>query len=163
MTLLTLGRRHLEGHPLGLSVTSMLADVGTPASTVETDLANFTLPPSLLAKNGDMIQFKAALRTAANANTKRARVYFGGVQIYDTAATADNAATYLIHGLITRRALASQEVYVSFQRHNTGTNAARAALTVDLSLATIFRVTGTNGTATANDLILSQLAVTKLA
>lgn len=166
MTLLTLGRRLQQGSPpVPVSLASMLADVGTPASLVETDLANLVIPPSIWERPGASVKFWAHLRTAANANTKRLRILYGATQIFDSTALAANAEQWLIEGLITRRAaINAQEIVIWGVRGATPFTPNRVAGTVDMALAgSTLRFAGTNGTAAANELVLAQLVVERKA
>jgi hypothetical protein len=151
-------------HPASPAILdSQSGDNGTPASTAETTLKSFTIPGSTLATNGDLIRFRATLRTAGNANNKTIRVKFGATTLVTLGAGAFNADFLIVEGTIVRTGAATQRAMVSSQSLGTiigdrnrvdGTTPAET-LSGDVVLA----VTGQNGTAAANDIICDGLLV----
>ena len=68
-------------------LASAYADVGTPASTVETTLFTTTLAASQLAADGESVRMTAYGETAANANTKTLKVYLASSVIAQNSTT----------------------------------------------------------------------------
>jgi len=73
-------------------LASAYADVGTPASTVETTLFTTTLAAAQLAADGESVRMTAYGAFAANGNTKTVKVYLG------TNAIAQNSTTTAPNG-----------------------------------------------------------------
>lgn len=70
----------------GGRLTQAFADVGTPASNVETDLHTYTTPASTLSVNGDSLHaIYAGTFAGALTVTPEFRVYFGGTAVFDSA------------------------------------------------------------------------------
>ncbi len=141
---------------IGRTVTT----TGTPASTTETTLATIDIPAGTFCANGKTVRFRAAGAVAANANTKMIRLKVNGTTyISNDVTTAPNNTTWRIDGEILRQGLNTQVgtadmiVGSTNQTHkiinSTGTENAAIAIAV----------TGQNGTASANDIILYSLTV----
>jgi hypothetical protein len=81
----------------------------TPAGTGEEIAWEFTVPADTLATNGSVIEFVAPVSFAANANTKRIRVYWGataatpgtGTLILDNSSTS-SGVTHTVRGTVMR-------------------------------------------------------------
>jgi len=161
-----------DGHPFLLFNspdidTGTLADPFTqkftPASTIETDLASKSIPASFWVGPGTGIHVKSAFHFAANNNLKRIRGYFGGTQvnfadttrgltpngsgleiivetfiwkINDTTGWVINRNSESSDGSFT----AGSQLHASYQDN------------FDFTIANIFKYTGQNGVATANDI-----------
>lgn len=85
---------------------------GSPGNTSENDLKSTTIPAGLLSSNGDMIHFVCAYRTAANATTKKLRIYFGTTQLCSTGDVALNNVNIALEGWIIRTGATSQVAYI---------------------------------------------------
>lgn len=140
--------------------------VGTDAATTEKTLASYTLPASYLNQNFDYIEVQAWGTYAANANTKLLRLKFGSTT-FATTALAQNNQTWIIRSKILRTAAATQDMFTEL---NILTLASVGNGTVGcgefqqptetLSGTVAITVTGQNGTANANDIILKGMSVT---
>lgn len=141
--------------------------VGTPASTVETTLASYTLPANTLAVDGDFIEVRASGSYGANANNKTIKVYFGSVFFNVAFLTAPNNQTWEIFARVYRTGSSSQKIYASIEHAKltlavTMTSDAykiNTTLSEDLTADNLIKVTGTNGTSNANDIVLEAMTV----
>lgn len=99
------------------------ADVGTPASSTETDLFTTTLPYQYFTQDGDALRGEYALTAVSTGGaTKRVRVYFAGTSIYDSG---------------TASIIASTDINVTVLLTRTGSSTARAVVKVVTSTAAI--------------------------
>jgi hypothetical protein len=134
---------------------------GTPASTVETDLITVTLPVRTLNWNGQALRVRAWGTTAANANLKTARLYFGTAVLVTTGALAANAKDWVLEALVTRIGDTTQDAIAQGIFNGALVDAKFTAPNQTLTAAVIVKVTGENGTAAANDLVAEGLIVTE--
>lgn len=147
----------LNRYALGGVIKDFITDVGTPASTAETDLYTYTSLAGTLAVNGDKLDAEYALQlTSTGGITKQIRAYFGGTLIFDTGALSIGAATdFIVNAMIVRDSSTSVRCYVT--ANTTGaTITAYAKVTkvtgLTLSGTNVLKITGTVGTgAAAND------------
>ena len=134
--------------------------VGNTATTNEEDLHTFTVPAGRLVATGDAIFIRSWVFNAANANSKRTRVYFGSTLIGDSTALGSNNNWWAFEALIFRTGAATQKSVLT--AHNIGNDsawntAAGGALngtspTETLSGTVDIRITGTSPiTGAAND------------
>jgi hypothetical protein len=75
----------------------------TAADTNETDFSSKTSAANVFGNDGDFIIYLAGVNFAANANTKRYRIYFGSTTLIDTGAVAFNNVNALVVGYAYRR------------------------------------------------------------
>lgn len=140
------------------------ADAGN-TTTGETTLYTDTLDRGQLFTNGDKIVARYSVIYAANANTKRTRLYFGGTAILDTTALARNnaAAQDWIEAVIIRESATVVRCAVVCIAHNgSGTlvvNPATYTRVTGLTLgdAQIVKLTGQSSAAT--DDIVAKLGI----
>ena len=141
-------------------LASAYADVGTPASTVETTLFTTTLAASQLAADGESVRMTAYGETAANANTKTLKVYLGASVIaQNSTTTAPNGKNWKIVADVTRSGATSAVEHVSIEFDGVAAEIDVSKAGATWANANVFSVTGTNGTSTANDIILKQAIV----
>lgn len=137
---------------------------GTPASTDETTLASYTLPGGTLAVDGGFIEVTASGSFAANGNVKSIKVYFES-QFFNTGATSYNNKNWQIVGRIYRTGAATQKTHASFVAYPILSVGAldgienQSSLSENLTTDLLIRVTGTNGTANANDIVIETFTV----
>ena len=135
-------------------LSTLVSPAGTPATTVETDLFTYTFPVSAFISSSAAIRLTFWYVTAANGNTKTVRVYFGGT-LMSSRAVADNAAVQQWTVNILRVASNSQlSVTQKVTATAAGTSIELGSATITESTAIIIKVTGQNGTGTANDIQL---------
>lgn len=152
MPTLTLGRRATKGVPYGSALMTAYLNA-TGANTTETDLAAFTLAPNYLGI-GEGFRLTLWAQTAANANNKRLRVYLGTTTLFDTTALAANNEAWAFDLMLLRTGAAAQSWRSYGFRGATVVAAGTNVGTENMDLARQVRVTGQNGTAAANDLVL---------
>ena len=148
-----------------LDSTGLLAfqtsDTGTTAVTSEEVLFTYTIPAGLIANTGEGVRIKASGTTAANGHTKTIRIKVGG-------------NTYALNGVTTAPSgenwFAQVEVYRAGATAAVGegslvVNDANEGVTIDSTGITWantndVQVTGQNGTATVNDIVVKTVSVT---
>jgi hypothetical protein len=141
-------------------LASAYADVGTPASTVETTLFTTTLAASQLAADGESVRMTAYGETAANANTKTLKVYLGASVIaQNSTTTAPNGKNWKIVADVTRSGATSAVEHVSIEFDGVAAEIDVSKVGATWSNANDLFVTGTNGTSAANDIVLKQAIV----
>ena len=141
---------------------------GTPASTDETTLASYTLPANTLSVDGDYIEVTASGSFAANGNNKTVRLYFGA-EIFDTDPQPENNKQWELKARIFRTGATSQKYKIRMVSESIVAPALPFGTTTSLSYAgtasetltstVAISVTGQNGTANANDIILETFTV----
>jgi hypothetical protein len=136
------------------TLTTGATSVGTAADTNETDLWTYTLPANTLSANGRGVRITVWFTTAANANTKTGKLYFGSTVLGGPSTTV-SAAPIRITAEVIRTGAGTQvysEVGIS-GNFASGTSQNAGALTETLTGAVTIKATGTNGTAAANDIV----------
>jgi len=120
-------------------------------STAETDLISYQLPAGALAAEGKAIRITVFWTTAANANNKTIKLYFGATQLLTSLTVAANAAGWSAVAVVMRTGAATQAAVgdVSFNDGNVRHGAVTAP-TETLSGAVMIKVTGTSGTASSD-------------
>jgi hypothetical protein len=143
---------------LGGVLTVNTTQTATAANTTETDLWTYSLPANALSADGKGVRITVFGTTAATANTKNIRLYFGSTVLESGGALALNGNAWRVVAEVYRTGasaqLASALATVSINDGSTGT--ARTRLTTPaetLSGAITIKVTGQNGTAAANDIV----------
>jgi hypothetical protein len=97
------------------SVPITLYGVTGPASntgTGETTLFSNTFDTTTLPVNTDSVNFTICGNTAANANAKQIRLYYGTTSIFDSGSQTLNGSAWVIRGEIIRTGAASQICFV---------------------------------------------------
>lgn len=84
------------------------AGTGCPGDTVENNLKSFAMAAGQMATDGDMLRITCGYRCAANATTKRIRLYFGASVIADSTAIAQNSQVINLTGYVSRTGATSQ-------------------------------------------------------
>lgn len=134
---------------LQLAPYRLVTDVGPLGNSagVESTIFDYTVSTGTLAKSGSSILITAAGSSAANANNKTLRLYFGGTEIFSTGAQAFNNADWILKAEIVRIGASSQFCWVEFTASNTLTQSIKTTNTT-LSFASnqLLKITG-EGTA----------------
>lgn len=137
------------GGTLAVSTTS----AGTPASLTETDLWSYSMPANTLSADGKGVYIEAWGTKAANGNSVTPRLYFGGTLVTGSDYTTSGDAWFL-SGRIVRTGATAHESLGSSLRSSALLDAVRRnTITADTTAAIIIKVTGQNGTASANDMV----------
>lgn len=144
---------------------SVVSSVGTPATTVATDLHTYTMPADTMITNGDILVIKCMFTTAANANAKTMSLYFGSTVLATITGTL-NAQDLVMDSTITRYGSANQLSITTNYYTATGGGAITTeaydddSMTEDLTSAVIIKTLGQNGVGTLNDIVSKTLMVT---
>lgn len=125
-------------------------------STSETDLMTYSLPANSLNVNGKGVRITVWLTTAANANTKTSKVYFGGTVLRSRSA-ADNNILFVYQAEVYRTGAATQSANATFA-NPTDAGWSATSPTETLSGAVIIKVTGQSATG-SNDLTATMMKV----
>lgn len=141
----------------GLVAFNSSADF-TPATTGEEIAYTFTLPGNSLSANNQFIEVTWSGTTAANANNKRFRLYFGATIICDTTAGAFNGSAISARAFVYRTGAATQKATCAgFNEANGGTWATATGGAYNLSTpaetlsgAVVVKLTIQNTTAAAD-------------
>lgn len=138
---------------------SFTTTTGTPASTDETTLASFTLPTGAMDADGETLEIFAYGTTAANANNKTIRLYIGSTAIAtNTTTAAPNALNWIVRAKMFRTGAAAQKGVCEIKF--TGVAAELDVFTATETMASaVISITGDNGTASANDIVLEGFEV----
>lgn len=136
---------------VGGVLTVNTTQAGTTSVTTEEDLWSYSLPANTLNANNRGVRIKAWGTTAANGNTKTLRLYFGAGTT-TLFSSAPNNLTWSVEALYIRTGASAEEFYREVLL-GTGPNSATAAHAADTTAAITIRITGQNGTASANDLV----------
>jgi len=97
--------------PFKLGTTA--GPVGNSAGA-ETDLSDTTVSQGTLAKSESSILLFACGKTAANANSKTIRLFFGTTEIFTTGAVALNGVDWTLQAEIVRTSDVSQVSWIQF-------------------------------------------------
>lgn len=135
--------------------------VGTDANTTEKDLATFDLPANLFFTDNAGVWVEAFGTTAADANTKTIKLYFNGTVLASSASmvTAPNAVGWNVRSSIFRRSSGNQSSRATWEGAGHTPFTATALHTAADTAAITVKVTGQNGTATANQIQLYSFCV----
>lgn len=140
---------------------------GTDANTSEKTLATFTLPANYLNQNLDYIEIEAWGSFAANNNNKTVKLVFGTYNASVTWSTGTgNDGTWSISSKIIRTGSATQKGVSNFDANknaslsNPSGTKIRLSATEDCTSSIAISITGTNGTANANDIVFEGMTIT---
>lgn len=129
-------------------------DVGTTAVVTEETLGSQVVLGNLIPHNGAGILIKCFGRTAANANNKTVRVKFAGSTLLTIGPVASNNEVFWVETRIIRTGAATASAYAWGDRGTTLVTPVYSAITPTWSANNSVVITGQNGTASANDIVL---------
>lgn len=149
-------------NPIG-QIYAGVTSTGTTAVTTEEVLQTFALPANSLTANTYAnkrrgVRVRAWGTTAANANNKTMKLYFGA-SVITTPTAATNNKNWYLELLVYRNAAGTQVVLGSGQVDTTVVTPYFAAGTDDDTTALTIKCAGTNGTASANDIVCKAMIV----
>jgi hypothetical protein len=135
----------------------------TIANTTETTLASYTLPggsfdPAKVSPNGTIIVY-AWGKFGATANNKTVKLYFGSTS-YSTGVQTSNGGSWWMESVVQRSGLSTQNVSFNAQVAGTAIATTSSQPTESEAADILLKVTGTNGTAAANDIVCHGFIVT---
>lgn len=130
----------------------------TIADTNETNLWTFNVPANTLNRDGVGLRITTGGTLGANANNKTLKLYFGATQLVALSTTA-NASGWRMGGIVLRTGAATQrangDVYIGLGVLNVSQTSPAETLSGVVQL----RMTGQNGTASANDIVFNEAIV----
>lgn len=135
-----------------------LNDHATTAVTTEEDLYTYTIPAETAWKEGMGLKIRASGACGAGADTKRVRLYIGGLLIADTSAVANNGGYFCLEAevyYLTSSTARSNGMAMNDTVSNPRSGNGSAAWTSNLDL----KVTGQNGAANANDILVRNVHI----
>lgn len=153
-------------HETGANLWWNTSAPGTGANTDETTLWTATLQGNLLNHDFMGVHFRVMLTTAANGNNKTIAAKLGGsaatlsTTLITTGAVASNNDAVWLEVQLTRTGSSAQQIVSRLVRGvaTGGSNATTIVSYATASLPTtgqiVLGITGTNGTASANDIVL---------
>ncbi len=136
------------------------AAAGTGANTTETTLASKSLPAVFFFNIGDALQINTWGTFAANANNKTIKLTFGGTTICDSTALAINGGSWRMDAIVADDAgnnsqTCSVNMTITDGSGATTHKTVTTATTETVSGALIVAMKATNGTSSANDIVLN--------
>jgi hypothetical protein len=133
--------------------------LGNGADTTEDTLHTFTLPKNTLIVPGQRLRIRAWGTTAANADTKLLKVYFGSQVILNTGAVAANAKPWYIECDVIMQSAGNQLILARGSFNGAELAPAIVAGTQDETAAIVLKDTIAASVANANDLTESAYSV----
>lgn len=134
---------------------------GTGTGTTEQTLLSYTLPAKTLSATGKGLKIRAWGTTGANANNKTMKLYFGS-EVITTPTAATNAKGWELELEVYRNGASTQVVFGQGVVDVTSvTPLITTGAETDTATITI-KVTGTDGTSSANDIVAKGLIIEML-
>ena len=141
----------------GLLYTT-LTTVSDTATTAEQTLASYSLPANTL-NVGTKLEVQAAFSAASDGNNKTFKCYFGS-EVISSGTLSTNNKNGFCDMVITKIAPNQQIVWANMQVDTTNITVYVATNATETdSLPIIMKFTGTNGTASAGDIVMDDFAV----
>jgi len=149
-----------------LSVTT--GNYGTDAGTSEKDLISYTMdntPTQLMPNDGDVLVISAVFTVGINDHSKTIRAYFGGdivASLFMDSEVVTETSEIEATVEITRVSETEQFVKGYFSRAGLPGNITyepHITIIKDLAADQIIKVTGQNGSATANDIVANSMKI----
>ncbi|WP_292071127.1 glycosyl hydrolase family 28-related protein [Mesorhizobium sp.] len=131
-------------------VSRNTGSAATTAVTTQEDLMSYTIPANVL-KPGQTVRLTAWGTTAANANTKTVRLWFGGNSVIDHNGAWNAIPWRLVADIYVTGSNAQEYSTVGWPSANTQ-SVRQGTLTVTDTATIIVKATGQNGTASAGDI-----------
>lgn len=133
---------------------------GTTAVTTEETLFTYQVKANALGSVGATFRMKAAGRFAANANAKTLKAKWGSdVLIVNNTSASPNNLHWVMEVVVTRIGTAQQRCYGTLSCGSTLQNSVVSFTTLDETAANNLTITGQNGVANVDDIILSTVEV----
>ena len=130
---------------------------GDGSTTAEQTLASYSLPANTL-KAGSKLIIRAAFSAAANGNNKTMKCYFGAASISSGAVAINNKNT-ICTMIVSKSGSSTQTVFAQMQTDLTPITPVVTLATETDTAAITIKATGTNGTASAGDIIMEDFSV----
>lgn len=148
---------------VGGLLNAQTAAVSTGAGTSEQVLQTYTMPANQLASAGQAVRIRCWGSTAANANNKTRKLYFG-TSVLTTATEAANAQRWVLEMVVMRTGAATQSVSATGLA-GTGSVTPLSYVnqgTDDLTAGVVIKCTGTDGTDSAGDITANGMIVEQI-
>lgn len=129
----------------------------TGAGTAEQVLKTFSIPANYLAV-GNIVRLRAWGSTGANANNKTMKMYFGA-SVITTPTAATNNKNWFLDMTVIVTAAATQSVLGGGIVDTTAVTPYYNAGTDDTTAAIVAKVSGTDGTSSASDIICNGFTI----
>lgn len=135
-----------------------IASAATGAATTEQVLGTYSLPANALDIAGRRVRIHASFHMATNGNNKTLKLYFGASVITSGVLTDSNKNAWLTMDVV--KTAASAQIVTATGQHDTTmiTPYLNAGTDTDTA-AIVIKATGTDGTASAGDIVLEQFYV----
>lgn len=144
-------------HAMGLLYTTT-ATAGTSAGTSEETLATYSLPANALDVTGRRVRVCTSWHMATNGNNKTIKLYFGASVISSGTLTDSN-----VNGVacldVVKSGSSTQIVTGTMQHDTTNITPYVNAGTDDDTAAIVIKMTGQDGSASANDIVMENFYV----
>ena len=145
---------------LGVTIADVnITAVGTDANTDEKDLITYSLPANSLSADGKGVRITAWGTVAANGNTKTIRLKFGATVISVIGPSEMSVLDWRIDGLVIRTGAATQDAMATEMLDTAAQDTTITTPTETLNGAVVIKITGLNGTASANDIVAEGMLV----
>lgn len=145
--------------PVRGALATELSATATIGNTNETDLQTYTFPANAFNTNKQAVHIKAWGTFAANGNNKTVRIYFGSVAFVNSTAIAANGTKWVIEGTVYRTGSSTQKSVGHIAHGTTEVGHQQNTLTETDTAAITIKVTGQNGTSSANDIVCQGMTV----
>lgn len=141
-------------------LTRFLTSVGTINNTSETDLWSYSVLGNTLAVDGATLRVRASGRFAANGNTKTLRLKWGSTVICThPLIPTPNAVSWVLDATIIRTAANTQRCSSFLMIGSTHDKADNQSVSLTDTANQTLSITGQNGTASSNDIVLDYVEV----
>ncbi len=133
--------------------------VGTDANTAEKDLITYSLPANSFSADGRGVKITAWGSVATNGNTKTIRLKFGATIIRQIGPSGMNGLDWRIDGLVIRTGATTQDAMATEFLDVSAQDTTISTPAETLSGAVVIKITGQNGTASANDILAKGILI----
>jgi hypothetical protein len=135
-------------------IAAQLTTIGTGADTTEDTLQTFTLPANAFHAIGRGVRIEAWGTTGADNNNKTVRLYFG-TEIYDSTTLTTNNGSWFTWANVYKTGPNTQTAIAKSTFVNSTPATAVTAPNQTDTAPIVIKVTGQNGTAAANDMLIA--------
>lgn len=126
-----------------------IAGAGNGADATDDTLFTMNLPAGAMDTNGDKIRVRLCGVTAATANNKRIKIFFGATAVVDSGVITSNAKNWWAEVVITRTGAATQIAFGSFGVDAVADVVTKTTPAETLSGAIVVKGTGSSPTTSA--------------
>ncbi len=141
-----------------------LTQTATTAVTTEEDLVSYSMPANTIANNGEVVYIKAYGTTAATANAKTLKLYVGATaQSQNSTTGSPNNLNWICEAWFIRNGAGptGQKGWVKWTFDGVAAEVDTFSDSENYSAIMEIKITGTNGTAAANDIVFEGWTIVK--